>query len=136
MPLEFERSYPKLCKLLKRCWAQEPEDRPSFDDIVKTMQGEVAEEVLRKEEPEIMVYSVEDDALYHERIGVDEVFEDEAEDRTAQMASKQQHERVMAELASERDAIKTKYAAMVVELEAFKKAQQKQVEEVKVESAV
>ena len=97
----------------------------SFDDIVKSMQGEVAEEVLRKEEQEIVVYSVEDDALYQERIGVDEVFEDEAEDRTAQMASKQQHERVMAELASERDAIKTKYAAVVVELAASKKAEKK-----------
>ena len=33
----------------------------SFDQIVKTMQGEVAEEVMRKEEPAITVYSVEDD---------------------------------------------------------------------------
>jgi len=32
----------------------------SFDQIVKTMQGEVAEEVMRKEEPTITVYSVED----------------------------------------------------------------------------
>ena len=39
LPLEFERSYPKLCKLLKRCWAQKKEDRPSFDEIVKTGRG-------------------------------------------------------------------------------------------------
>jgi len=59
--LELERSYPKLCKLTKKRWAQNPEDRPSFDQIVKTMQGEVAEEVMRKEEPAITVYSVEED---------------------------------------------------------------------------
>ena len=47
LPLEFERSYPKLCKLPKKCWAQNLEDRPSFNQIVKTMQGEVAEEVMR-----------------------------------------------------------------------------------------
>ena len=47
LPLELERSYPKLCKLPKKCWAQNPEDRPSFNQIVKTMQGEVAEEVMR-----------------------------------------------------------------------------------------
>ena len=46
-PLELERSYPKLCKLPKKCWAQNPEDRPSFNQIVKTMQGEVEEEVMR-----------------------------------------------------------------------------------------
>ena len=47
LPLELERRYPKLCKLTKKRWAQNPEDRPSFDQIVKTMQGEVAEEVMR-----------------------------------------------------------------------------------------
>jgi len=77
LPLEFERSYPKLCKLLKRCWAQKKEDRPSFDEIVKTMQGEVAEEVMRKDEPTITVYCVEDDAIFHERMGKEEQFEEE-----------------------------------------------------------
>ena len=37
----------KLCKVLKKRWVQKHEDRPSFDQIVKTMQGEVAEEVMR-----------------------------------------------------------------------------------------
>jgi hypothetical protein len=77
LPLEFERSYPKLCKLLKKCWAQKKEDRPSFDQIVKLMQGEVSDEVRRKKEPVITIYSVEDDALFHERMGKDEQFEDE-----------------------------------------------------------
>ena len=71
LPLEFERSYPKLCKLLKKCWAQKKQDRPSFDEIVRVMQGEVTEEVLRKEEQLITVYSVEADVLYQERMGKD-----------------------------------------------------------------
>ena len=103
MPLEFERSYPKLCKLLKRCWAQKKEDRPSFDQIVKTMQGEVAEEVLRKEEPEIVVYSVEVDAVYHERMGKEDHFGDEREDGmdTTMMVSQQ----VLTETLEKKDAV-------------------------------
>ena len=101
LPLEFEKSYPKLCKLLKRCWAQEMEDRPSFDEIVRVMQGEVTEEVLRKEEPEITVYSVEDDALFHERMGKDEQFEEEeGMGNTMGMVRKEVHEAVVAELKS------------------------------------
>ena len=68
LPVEFERSYPKLCKLLKRCWAPLKENRPSFDEIVRVMQGEVADEVRGREEPVITVYSVEDDAVYQERM--------------------------------------------------------------------
>ena len=43
------------------------------------MQGEVKEEVLRIEDPEITVYSVEDDELYHERMGVVEHFREDDE---------------------------------------------------------
>ena len=39
LPLEFEWAYPKLRKLLKRCWAQKKEDRPGFDEIARVMQG-------------------------------------------------------------------------------------------------
>jgi len=77
LPLEFDKSYPKLCKLLKRCWTQKPEDRPSFDNIVRVMQSEVADEVRGREEPVKTVYSVEDEAVYQERVGVDEDFEDD-----------------------------------------------------------
>jgi len=69
LPLELERSYPKLCKLPKKHWVQKHEDRPSFDQIVKTMQGEVAEEVMRKEEPAITVYSVENGGDGHREDG-------------------------------------------------------------------
>jgi len=102
LPLEFERSYPKLCKLLKRCWSQNKENRPSFDEIVWVMQGDVAEEVLRKEEPEITLYSEEADALYHERMGMDKRFEEEegegALGDTTTMISKKKHEEVLKEL--------------------------------------
>jgi len=104
LPLEFERSYPKLCKLLKRCWAQKKEDRPGFDEIAKTMQGEVTEEVLRKEEPVITIYSVEDDAIFHERMGVDEVFEEEGVD-TRNMVSQRVHTETLATLEKKKDAV-------------------------------
>ena len=107
LPLEFERSYPKLCKLLKRCWAQMPEDRPSFDEIVRVLQGEVSDEVRRKEEPVIVMYSLEDDHLYHERMGMTEEFSDEEEglENSAGMVRREkmeemrkQHEEVLSEL--------------------------------------
>jgi len=59
--IEIERSCSTLCKLLKRCWSQKKEDRPTFDQIVKIMQGEVAQEVLRKEEPKVALYGDEKD---------------------------------------------------------------------------
>ena len=65
------------------------------------MQGEVEEEVRRKAEPEIVVYNLEDDKLYHERMGVDEYFEEEEEAAlgdTTTMISKKKHEEVLKEL--------------------------------------
>ena len=59
LPVEFERSYPKPCKLLKRCWAPLKENRPSFDEIVKEMQGEVTDDVRRKEELIITIYGLD-----------------------------------------------------------------------------
>jgi len=99
LPVEFEKSYPKLCKLLKRCWSQKKEKRPGFDEIVWVMQGDVADEVMRREEPEITVYSVEEDAVYHERMGKDELFEGEEEgDVTMEMMKKADHEKLLEEL--------------------------------------
>ena len=31
LPLEFEKAYPGMCKLIKRRWAPLKEDRPGFD---------------------------------------------------------------------------------------------------------
>ena len=106
LPLELERSYRKLCKLLKRCWAQKKEDRPSFDEIVKVLLGEVSDDVRRKEEPVLVMYSLEDDQLYQERMGVTEEFSDEEEglENTVGMARmdkmeemRKQHEEVLSE---------------------------------------
>ena len=100
LPVEFEKSYPKLCKLLKRCWSQKKEERPGFDEIVRVMQGDVADEVRREEEPEITVYSVEDDAIFHERMGKDEHFEEEegTAGRTRSVMSKEKYDAVMKEM--------------------------------------
>ena len=56
LPFEFEKTYPGMCKLIKRCWAPLKEDRSGFDEIVKVLQGEIADEVRRRGEPAIMVY--------------------------------------------------------------------------------
>jgi len=107
LPLEFERNYPKLCTLLKRCWAPKKEDRPSFDEIVKVLQGEVSYEVRRKEEPVLVMYSLEDDQLYQERMGVTEEFSDEEEGlentvgkvrRETMKEMRKQHEEVLSGL--------------------------------------
>ena len=104
LPLSFEKAYPCMCRLLKRCWAPLKEDRPGFDEIVKVMQGEVADEVRRKEEPEIVVYGLEDDELYKARMGMGEDFgEDEEEGgATRSVISKAKFDAVMQELLEEK----------------------------------
>ena len=106
LPLEFEKSYPKMCKLLKRCWAQKKEDRPSFDDIVMCMQGEIAAEVRGKEEPVIVMYGDEDDLLYRGRMGKDEVLDDsdenEGENDTRVVISKRAMDEVLKEMVSKK----------------------------------
>ena len=104
LPLSFEKAYPCMCKLLKRCWAPLKEDRPGFDEIVKVMQGEVADEVGRKEEPKIVVYGLEDDELYKARMGMGEDFgEDEEEGgATRSVISKAKFDALMQELLEEK----------------------------------
>ena len=123
LPLEFERSYPKLCKLLKRCWAQNKEDRPEFDEIVKLMQGEVSDEVRRKEEPVITIYSVEDDALYQERMGKDEHFREDDEDAqldTAKFVSRREFDGVLTELRAKLDRSEAANESLKEQLQAKK----------------
>jgi len=123
LPLEFERSYPKLCKLLKKCWAQKKEDRPSFDQIVKLMQGEVSDEVRRKEEPVITIYSVEDDALYQERMGKDEHFREDDEDAqldTAKFVSRREFDGVLTELRAKLDRSEAANESLKEQLQAKK----------------
>ena len=68
LPVGIEKSYPQLCRLIKRCWSQKQEERPGFDEIVRVMQGEVADEVRRRDEPEIVVLGEEADEVYHDRM--------------------------------------------------------------------
>ena len=91
--LTFKKAYTKLDALIERCWSQVPEERPLFDEISRLMQGDIAEEIRRKAEPVITYLSKEDDTLYHERLGVDEQFEDEGEDGmdTRKMVSQRIH---------------------------------------------
>ncbi len=48
IPVEF---YPSLITLIGEMWEKEEDDRPSFDEIVNRLTGEVTEEVIKHEEP-------------------------------------------------------------------------------------
>ena len=103
LPLTFKKAYTNLDALIERCWNQVPEERPSFDEIVRLMQGDIAEEIRRKDEPEITYLSKEDDSLYHARLGVDEQFEDDGEEGmdTRKMVS----QRIHTETLEKKDAV-------------------------------
>ena len=83
------------------------------------MQNEVAAEVRRWEEPEIEIYSVEADSIYHERLGVDEVFVDEGGEgerkATVEMVKKEEFNKVVAEL-NEKNALLEKKGEMMKEM--------------------
>jgi len=122
LPLEFERSYLKLCKLLKRCLAQKKEDPPGFDEIVRVMHGEVSDEC---EEPAITIYCVENGAVFHERMGKEEVFDEEEEEeeggggqQTARTITKVAHERLMDETKVAHERLMDELRARIKELEA------------------
>jgi hypothetical protein len=51
-------------------------ERPNFDEIVKRLQGDIGDEIKRKEEPMITIYSAEDDLVYRNRIGKEDEIED------------------------------------------------------------
>ena len=117
LPVNFKKAYTRLDALIERCWSQVPEERPLFDEIVRLMQGDIAEEIRRKDEPEITYLSKEDDSLFFERLGVDEVFEDDGEEGmdTRKMVSQRVHtetletlekkERMHAETLEKKDAV-------------------------------
>jgi len=119
LPVGFKRAYPNLDALIQRCWAPKNTDRPNFDEIVRIMQNEVAAEVRRWEEPEIEIYSVEADSIYHERLGVDEVFVDEGGEgerkATVEMVKKEEFNKVVAEL-NEKNALLEKKGEMMKEM--------------------
>ena len=48
LPVEF---YPQMKRLISRCWAQEPKDRPDFDQIYEELTGPITLEVQLNPEP-------------------------------------------------------------------------------------
>ncbi|GMI30069.1 hypothetical protein TeGR_g6473 [Tetraparma gracilis] len=81
LPLSFVKAYPKLHALIQECWRVRRKERPNFDQIVARLQGEVGDEIKRKEEPEIVMYSKEDDEIYRNRMGKeDELSDSEGEE--------------------------------------------------------
>ena len=136
LPLGFERSYPKLSLLIKRCWSQKKEERPGFDEIVKVMQGGIAAEVRRKEEPEIILYKEEVDVLYHERMGKDEVFEEDeeeagGEDKEGAIVSKRKYDEAMARKDKVLAELKEKVARLEEREQARELEKRGEVKEVK-----
>ena len=106
MPKSFKCAFPKMHALIERCWSQDSGDRPNFDEIVKLMQGDISDEVRRGgEEPQIVMYSDEDDSVYHERLagGLEENVLEEKEVRKGggeDMVSEREFLKLKEELAS------------------------------------
>jgi serine/threonine protein kinase len=107
LPMNFLMAYPKLSKLVTDCWSHEPEKRPIFDEIVRRLNGEIADEVRRKEEPLITFLSKEPDALYQEQLAMEaagELFatDDDGDEEmamdTSKFVARLEYERVLAEL--------------------------------------
>ncbi|GMI22376.1 hypothetical protein TeGR_g11890 [Tetraparma gracilis] len=69
LPIAFVKAYPKLHTLIQECWRVRRKERPNFDQIVARLQGDIGDEIKRKEEPKIELYSKEDDLVYRNRMG-------------------------------------------------------------------
>jgi hypothetical protein len=97
-------------------------ERPNFDQIVARLQGEIGDEVRRKEEPQIVLYSLEKDSVYHERIGKEDEIEDsDGEDDLATSRKKaatmrKAHEEAMARVMRELEESRTREAALLERL--------------------
>jgi hypothetical protein len=98
------KAYPKLNALIQECWRVRRKERPNFDQIVARLQGEVGDEIKRKEEPEIVMYSKEDDEIYRNRMGKeDELSDSEGEEEAGKSTrrerggvSKAEYDKVVA----------------------------------------
>ncbi|GMI37420.1 hypothetical protein TeGR_g5081 [Tetraparma gracilis] len=108
LPLTFVKAYPKLHALIQECWKVRRKERPNFDQIVTRLQHEIGDEIKRKEEPQITLYSKEDDLIYRNRIGKeDEISDSDGEDelgkstRRGDAVSKRDHEAKLKSVLSE-----------------------------------
>ncbi|GMI25620.1 hypothetical protein TeGR_g13322, partial [Tetraparma gracilis] len=114
LPLNFVKAYPKLHALIQECWRVRRKERPNFDQIVYRLQHEIGDEIKRKEEPKIELYSVEDDLIYRGRIGKeDEILESEGEEeeRATARTRRAQHETAMKVVMDELNGLKAQLAA-------------------------
>jgi len=105
LPMPFKKAYPKLCSLIYRCWSQIPDSRPTFDEIVRLLNGDIGEEVKRRVEPEITYLSQQPDAQYQEEMlleaaaaegGGDSMLADDDEEEemdTAKFVTRREHGR-------------------------------------------
>jgi hypothetical protein len=93
------KAYPKLHALIQECWRVRRKERPNFDQIVYRLQHEIGDEIKRKEEPKIELYSKEDDLIYRDRIGKEDEIEDSDEEESGtkrgEVVSKAEHNKVV-----------------------------------------
>jgi colicin import membrane protein len=89
--------------LIQECWRVRRKERPNFDQIVARLQGDIGDEIKRKEEPKIELYSKEDDLIYRNRVGKEDELSDSDEEegggkstRRGDVVSKSKHEKALA----------------------------------------
>jgi hypothetical protein len=100
-------------------------ERPNFDQIVSRLQGDIGDEIKRKEEPKIVLYSKEDDLIYRNRIGKEDEIEDSDEEeegrkgtKRGDVVSKGEYEKALAA----KDKVLDELKAKVKRVEAKEKA--------------
>ncbi|GMI24703.1 hypothetical protein TeGR_g3317, partial [Tetraparma gracilis] len=116
LPLAFVKAYPKLHALIQECWLVRRKERPNFDQIVARLQGDIGDEIKRKEEPKIELYSKEDDLIYRGRIGKEDEIEDSDEEESGTRrgggVSEAEHSKVVKAMAAKDKAMAAKDKAM------------------------
>jgi hypothetical protein len=55
VPVVFRKSYPKLSKLVERCWQRDHTSRPDFAEIIGLLQGPINTEILAADEPKMVM---------------------------------------------------------------------------------
>ena len=107
-------------------------ERPNFDQIVARLQGDIGDEIKRKEEPKIELYSQEDDMVYRERIGKeDELGESDGEDAvpTTQRSQEQLTKKAVEKLEQEKAEMAANHKKLMLELQARAEAAEEKVKE-------
>ncbi|GMI55372.1 hypothetical protein TeGR_g14295, partial [Tetraparma gracilis] len=125
LPLSFVKAYPKLHALIQECWLVRRKERPNFDEIVKRLQGDIGDEIKRKEEPKIELYSKEDDLVYRNRIGKEDEIEDSDEEESGtkrgEVVSKAEHARAVAAVAAKDKMLREMVEKAKQEMDVMKK---------------